>query len=477
MGSEATHNDDVLQQIVPNGLCVGCGMCAGMLPDVLQMRTDPYGAYRPEPIGPTPSGWGPQSLKVCPFADHPDNEDTLAKALFSNIDGIGHRSETGYYLNCFIAHVTNEEARLAATSGGMITWLAHRLLSSGKVDAVACVGPAEQGPNLFEFQLVTNPADLARCRKSRYYPVEVSDVIGKIKAQEGKVLFIALPCFIKALRLAMNEDTVLRDRVRYTIGLVCGHLKTKKYSAYLARHCGVAEGDIETVDFRRKIPGRPANKYAFSVTVREGGAQSDRQILMRDVWANSWSNNLFMLDACECCDDVIAETADIAIGDAWLPERLGDYRGTSIVVCRTPEMLDLLRAGAAEGQLSLEEAPIDKMIAAQAGAIRQRREGLQYRLHLCEKKHQWRPKKRVAPSAQAGPMLFRWAQLLRIKIKTLSKEAFAAQESSAGLDLFKRRLRFWTFMNQSINQLRHSPVALKRKLAALTRRKTRHPQQ
>ena len=74
-------------------------------------------------------------------------------------------------------------------------------------------------------------------------------------------------------------------------------------------------------------------------------------------------------------------------------------------------------------------------------------------------------------------MLFRWAQLLRIKIKALSKEAFAAQEASAGLDLFKKRLRFWTFMNQSINQLRHSPVAVKRKLAALARRKTRHPQQ
>jgi coenzyme F420-reducing hydrogenase beta subunit len=237
----------------------------------------------------------------------------------------------------------------------------------------------------------------------------------------------------------------------------------------------VAERDIETVDFRRKVPGQRANKYAFAVTLRDGGTERERQVLMSDVWASSWSNNLFMLDACECCDDVIAETADIAVGDAWLPERLGDYRGTSIVVCRRPEMLELLRAGAEEGQLTLEEAPIDKMIAAQAGAIRQRREGLQYRLYLRQKKQQWHPGKRVAPDARAGSMLFRWAQLLRIKIKTLSKEAFATQEPTEGLDLFQRRLRLWIFMNQSINQLRHSPVALKRKLAALTRRKARHP--
>ncbi|UCD49814.1 MAG: Coenzyme F420 hydrogenase/dehydrogenase, beta subunit C-terminal domain [Phycisphaerales bacterium] len=475
MSREIKNDDDVLQRIVPNGLCVGCGMCAGVLPDVLRMGTDPDGSYRPEPVGPAPAGWGAQSLKVCPFADNADDEDTLGKALFAGTEGIGYRSETGYCLKCFIAYVTDEDARLTATSGGVITWLAQRLLASGKVDAVACVGPARHGPNLFEFQLVTDPADLARCRKSRYYPVEVSEVIGKIKAFEGKVLFIALPCFIKALRLAINEDAALRERIRCTVGLVCGHLKTKKYSAYLARHCSVAERDIETVDFRRKVPGRPANKYAFAVTPREGGAPTERQVLMSEVWASSWSNNLFMLDACECCDDIIAETADIAVGDAWLPERLGDYRGTSIVVCRTPEMLELLRAGAAEGQLALEEAPIEKMIAAQAGAIRQRREGLQYRLYLCQKKRQWRPKKRVAPDARAGSMLFRWAQLLRIKIKTLSKEAFAAQEPVEGLDLFKSRLRFWTFMNQSINQLRHSPVAVKRRLAALTRRRTQHP--
>ena len=32
---------------------------------------------------------------------------------------------------------------------------------------------------------------------------------------------------------------------------------------------------------------------------------------MQDVWASSWGNNLFMLAACECCDDVIAETAHL----------------------------------------------------------------------------------------------------------------------------------------------------------------------
>jgi len=448
-------------------------MCAGLLPGVLRMHTNEYGQYLPELAAPGAKDWGRQSLHVCPFADNQDNEDTIAAARFGDIEGIGHRPETGYYLKCFAGHVTSEESRMAATSGGIITWLAGELLSTGQVDAVACVAPAEEGPNLFEFRLVTDPADMANCKKSRYYPVEVSQIIPKIKAMQGKVLFIALPCFLKALHLAMKADEELRGRIAGTIGLVCGHLKTKKYAAYLARHCGVGENRIRTIDFRRKVPGRPANKYAFSVSLRNGGPDDRREILMQNVWASSWSNNLFMLQACECCDDVFAETADVVVGDAWLPEYLKDHRGTSVVICRSPQMLEVLAKGMANEQLALEEIPIEKVIQSQAGALRQRRDGLQYRLYVAARRQQWRPRKRVAPSARAGSWLFRRLQRLRIRLRALSKEAFLAQEPSEGLDPFVRRLGLRVKMSESINLLRHAPTALKRKLASATRSRSK----
>ncbi|MBN2133507.1 MAG: Coenzyme F420 hydrogenase/dehydrogenase, beta subunit C-terminal domain [Sedimentisphaerales bacterium] len=466
MSSNETDDESVLQRVVRSGLCVGCGMCAGLLPDILRMRTNEYGQYVPEPATTDAKDWGPHSLQVCPFADNADDEDTIAAALFAEAEGIRHRPETGYYLRCFAGHVTCEEARMAATSGGIITWLAGELLSAGQVDAVACVAPADEGPNLFEFRLITDPAELAACKKSRYYPVEVSQIIPKIKASPGKVLFVALPCFLKALHLAMKVDAELRSRIAGTIGLVCGHLKTKKYAAYLARHCGVSESRIRTVDFRLKVPGRPANKYAFSVSL-QNGADDHREILMQNVWASSWSNNLFMLQACECCDDVFAETADVVVGDAWLGEYLKDHRGTSIVVCRSPQMLDVLNEGRNNGQLALTEISAEKVIQSQAGAIRQRRAGLQYRLYLAARKQLWRPRKRVAPSATAGSWLFRCLQRLRIKLRALSKEAFLAQEPSEGLDLFIRRLRPWVRMSESINLLRHAPTGLKRRLASL----------
>ncbi len=253
-------------------------MCAALLPNILRMRTNKYGAYVPELINEQAQDWGQLSLTVCPFADNDNNEDVLAERLFAHQQGIKHRPETGYYLKCLVGHVSDEQDRLAATSGGIITWLAKQMLESGDIQAVACVGKSRNDENLFEFELISNSEELERCKKSRYYPVEVSGIIDKIKKIEGKVLFIGLPCFIKALRLATSYDSLLNSKIVCTIGLFCGHLKTKNYAAYLARCCGVHEQNIETVNFRKKIPDKPANSYAFEVFTRNGGRDNQREI-------------------------------------------------------------------------------------------------------------------------------------------------------------------------------------------------------
>lgn len=442
-------------------------VCAGILPKVLRMRTDKYGAYLPELIEGVSEDWKELDLKVCPFADNQDNEDTISEMLFSNQEGIKHRSETGYYLQCSIGYVNDHEARLASTSGGIIAWLAGEMLSSGKVDAVAFVGQSDGVDNLFEYQIATDIAELCKCRKSRYYAVETSKIIGEIKKLNGRVLFIGLPCFVKALRLAMKVDHILKERIVYTIGLFCGHLKTKHYAAYLSRCCGVHERDIKTLDFRKKIPGWPANKYAFEVFAQKNSKEEHKQIMMQDVWASSWSNNLFMLDACEYCDDIMAETADVSVGDAWLPECVNDYRGTSIVITRRKDTLDMLKTGYEKGELLLKETSVEKVIQSQAGAIRQRREGLQYRLYLSAKEGQWRPRKRVLADRKAISVCNRLLQLLRIKTKSLSREAFLKQQPIEGLDIFIGSLRPLIVVHRMLNIIRHVPWIIKKKIADL----------
>ena len=119
-------------------------------------------------------------------------------------------------------------------------------------------------------------------QKVQIYPVEVSTVIPKIRELEGRFLFIGLPCFIKALRKFTRLDPSLNEKIHYTIGLICGHLKTAKYARYLARHCGVNNESIVNVDFRHKIKGNTAINYAFKIDYIKNNTLKTEQILMKN---------------------------------------------------------------------------------------------------------------------------------------------------------------------------------------------------
>jgi hypothetical protein len=103
-----------------------------------------------------------------------------------------------------------------------------------------------------------------------------------------------------------------------------------------------------------------------------------------------------MNSACNFCDDVTAETADVAMGDAWLEPYSSDGRGTNVVVVRSPEIAAIVADAIGEGRLELEPVDDDFVRRTQAAGLRQRREGLAYR--LARAKLPLRPRKRVAAS-------------------------------------------------------------------------------
>ncbi|MBK7765543.1 MAG: Coenzyme F420 hydrogenase/dehydrogenase, beta subunit C-terminal domain [Sulfuritalea sp.] len=84
--------------------------------------------------------------------------------------------------------------------------------------------------------------------------------------------------------------------------------------------------------------------------------------------------------ACDFCDDVFAETADIAVMDAWLDQYVNDGRGTSLVITRSGALKALLDSGSATGGLHLEPVSESDVVESQRGGLNHRRAGLRYRL-------------------------------------------------------------------------------------------------
>jgi hypothetical protein len=79
-----------------------------------------------------------------------------------------------------------------------------------------------------------------------------------------------VPCFIKAARLLCRTDPVLNSRLRWFVGLVCGHLKSRHVSSLLAWQMGIAPHQLTGVDVRVKLPDESASHYGVAAWGRDG---------------------------------------------------------------------------------------------------------------------------------------------------------------------------------------------------------------
>ena len=230
----------------------------------------------------------------------------------------------------------------------------------------------------------------------RYYPIEASKVLQYVKDNDKRYLFIGIPCFVKALRLLQAKDQILKKRIKYTLGLVCGHLKSDFFAKTIAWELGVKPKELIDIDFRVKNSNSFASNYNTRVKRLIDGSIQTYEASMHKLLVANWGHGFFKYHACEYCDDVLAETADITIGDAWLPEYVKDSKGTNIVIVRNNIFEEVFAKYSNE--IYLEKISQEKIYESQAGGFRHRREGLSYRLFLKSKAGQWFPKKRVEPS-------------------------------------------------------------------------------
>ncbi|MES1060027.1 Coenzyme F420 hydrogenase/dehydrogenase, beta subunit C-terminal domain [Enterococcus faecium] len=116
---------------------------------------------------------------------------------------------------------------------------------------------------------------------------------------------------------------------------------------------------------------------------------------MKELYGGDWGKGLFKIRASDFTDDVMNETADITLGDAWLPEYTMDSEGNNIVIIRNPIIKRIVEKALTEGRIKLDEISVSKIIESQAAHYRHTQEELPYRLRKKEKRNEWIPKKRV----------------------------------------------------------------------------------
>lgn len=333
-----------------------------------------------------------EGSKVCPFTPESKNEDEIASSAFPS-DLAGH-DVLGKHKGVYAGRVGPSADIEGSSSGGLTSWTALELLRRNEVDGIIHVGPSET--SLFAYTVSYSAEDITSRRKSMYFATSFDEVLLGLKGNGKRYAFIGVPCFVRAARLVADGDPVLKGQLVYFLGLVCGHLKSPAFAQLLAWQTGVKPNELSEVDFRVKATGRNANDYDFGA--RRHGELELRTAPTRSLVGGNWGHGMFQPEACNFCDDIFAETADVVFGDAWLPEYEKDSRGTNVVVSRNELIDNLLQDAHQQKVITLENLLPDSAAKSQAGNFRHRRIGLSVRLADDAKAGLWVPPKRTAPS-------------------------------------------------------------------------------
>jgi len=434
----APAGEDLFATVIAGGYCIGCGNCAIASGGVLAMALDGEGFVRPGALPGAAAPDGEALNAVCPFSNAIPDETAIAEAQIWG--DTARDGAVGRYTGLYAGHVADEAYRHAGGSGGMTTWFLQALLESGEVDYVLHVKPVDRTADpegrLFRYAVSSSAAELHEGRKSRYYPVDLAEVYQTILDRPGRYAVVGVPCFAKAVRLMQRRSPVIAERVRFVAGLVCGHLKSTGFAEYLGWLQGVRPDDLRSIDFRVKLPGGDAAQYTNEAG---DGVTMHRGKPLKDYFGTTWDLGFMKYGACEYCDDVFAETADIVFGDAWIEPFQASWLGSNIVLTRHPVAARLIGEGIASGALALEAIPLDQMIKSQASGLRHRREGLSYRLSLTDAAGLWRPRKRFEGPVAISDQRKRIYRL-RAELAKITAAAFTASRRAPGVEVFQAKV-------------------------------------
>lgn len=461
---------ELYDTVIKNNYCIGCGACSSVKGSPFEVRMNEYGnliAFAKEDIDKSKA----KVLKVCPFSNRSKNEDEISEHFFPAVDNVD--TQIGRYLACFAGYVAKGDFRKKGSSGGIGKWIGYMLLQENMIDYFVQVKPNLTGDPklpLFDYTIISDKNEILKGSKSAYHPVSLGNVLKSIKENKGRYAITGVPCFIKALRLLSLQDPELKSRLKYTVGVICGGMKSANQSKMIGWHLGVQPENISRIDFRGKYKDKSA--YNKKYQVWSGIDQEERSMNASDLYGADWGLGFFKPKACDYCDDVVGETADISIGDAWLPQFINDPGGTTILAVRNTEILEKIKKYTENGTLLLHELTAEDLAKSQEGGFRHRREALSFRIANKKASGSWYPQKRVKEGDFVISKKRRVIYSLREKISEKSHTAFLNALNNQDLNIFFKE------MNPLMNKYRQIykgrlPVRIFKKVKAKVFRASR----
>jgi len=238
----------------------------------------------------------------------------------------------------------DENVRTSGSSGGACGAISKAFISMGGV-VCSCVF----SDGIFGFEFAETEDELKKFAGSKYVKSNPQGIYKKIKKllHDGrKVLFIALPCQVAALK---NFVGAKLQAELYTADLICHGTPSPKILEMFLRQYGKSLGEIQDIRFRIKGKFQVYEGYEGVVTTG-----------VTDKYLIAFLNSLTYTDNCYNCSYAkIERVSDITLGDSWGTSLSTDdvRRGVSLMLAQTQKGVELLKnAGLRLDDVDLENA-------------------------------------------------------------------------------------------------------------------------
>lgn len=376
-GLPACHvNPDWLNidAVVDHDLCSQCGACVAICPhDSIVLARDEHFRYFPRVVEESPCVEKCRSLcvDVCSGV----HEDPALWKVDPIVPKDYDEYCAGPIAETWIGYANDPEIRSRGTSGGLVTGLLVYLLEAGEIDGVLLVGANKKDPLEHDITIARSREEIEDAWGSKYYPMPIGARFRELKSRHEKYAVVLLGCHMRSLRLMERRAPRLRSSIVLRIGLICGYC-----AGFKAIQDQALEWEIEDLSANLRIDYREG-KWPGHVRIQT--PEADRRTLIYNFLTRiPFTTNY----RCTICSDLMNETADVAVGDAWLKE-LTDRKdeGWSVIAVRNPEVLPLIHAAHRNGALHLEQVDTAAFARSQEKPMRYKKHALLVRLEFARK--------------------------------------------------------------------------------------------
>ncbi|MBE7548950.1 MAG: Coenzyme F420 hydrogenase/dehydrogenase, beta subunit C-terminal domain [Planctomycetia bacterium] len=341
--------------VVETRLCVHCGACGEVCQNgALELFNDRFGNVTSRIKTDKCIKCG-LCNKVCPVEAL--DYEKYASAIVKE----GFNASILPYEKCWSAYCFDEDIRFRASSAGVTRTLARFCIENNKVDAVVALAENAEDGLKPEFKIFKDGESLAMLANSKYCPVSFGGVIRALCLENKlqRILFIGLPCHIRAMRKAFTSIPQLRGRSLIAIGIFCKKTKDIRYSRYLAASLRCGKGPYQRFQFR-------GDGWPGVIKITTSKTMVSRLFNTAATASFPWRWYLFSPVSCLFCYDSFAREADIAVGDPWLDKYVrspASSKGVSFVVAHTLVGKELIDGC---DTIIKEDVPMDDVVSSQS---------------------------------------------------------------------------------------------------------------